>query len=180
MPMDQSIVTLKAALLAALADGELERSAQLLNTVEDAVTSALSSGDVARLVSARGQTSRLRRAASAVAPQWDGLAQLVSYDRLLASAITGLQLALRRGQGAAVPDDVRQAASRAAPKLTIREQVLKVLDDKPRRPVEIMERTGIGKRQTQRALGELVKNGKARPVIAASADDRSAFYQRIA
>lgn len=43
-----------------------------------------------------------------------------------------------------------------------------------------MQRTGVGKRQTQRALGELVKSGQARPVIAASADDRSAFYQRVA
>ncbi|MTD47432.1 hypothetical protein GKE82_25535 [Conexibacter sp. W3-3-2] len=178
--MDQAVIALKPALVNALTGCELERSQELLGTVEEAVSVALSSGDVSHLVSVRGQTSRLRRAASAAAPEWDGLAQMVTYDRLLAAAITGLQLALRREQGAAVPEDVRRAARSAAPKLTIREQVLKALDDKPRRPLEIMQRTGVGKRQTQRALGELVKSGQARPVIAASADDRSAFYQRVA
>jgi hypothetical protein len=54
------------------------------------------------------------------------------------------------------------------------------LDDKPRRPVELGQRTGVPKRQLQRALGELVAADKARPVPTAAEDDRAAFYQRVA
>lgn len=162
--------------------GESRRAAaeEVLAAVEGAADRALSSGDVSQLVAVRGQLARLRRAAAAADPEWDGALRMLTYDRMLGSAVTGLQLALRREQGASIPDDVRQAASRNAPKLTIREQVLAALDDKPRRPLEIMQRTGVGKRQAQRALGELVRSGKVRTVKVAADDDRAAFYQRVA
>jgi hypothetical protein len=148
--------------------------------LEDEANAALAACELAAIVSIRGRMSRLRRAAAAADPQWEGLQRMFVLDRALGSAVTGLQLAQRRELPVPIPERVTEAAERPAPRPTIRQRVLKALDDKPRRPVELGQRAGLPKRQLQRALGELVAAGKARPVAAATEDNRAAFYQRVA
>jgi hypothetical protein len=178
--MAETLTSLRRSLVDALADGRSDDAAQVLGALEDEVNAALASGELAAIVSIRGRMSRLRRAAAAADPQWDGVQRMLVLDRALGSAVTGLQLALRRELPVPIPGDIAEAAERPAPRPTIRQRVLDALDDKPRRPVELGQRTGVPKRQLQRALGELVAAGKARAVAAAAEDDRAAFYQRVA
>lgn len=178
--MVEMLTSLRRPLVDALTDGRGDDAAQVLVTLEDEANAALATGELAAIVSARGQLSRLRRAAATVDPQWGGVQQMLVLDRALGSAVTGMQLALRRELPAPIPEHVAEAASRRPPRPTVRQRVLNALDDKPRRPIELGERTGVPKRQLQRALGELVAAGKAQPVVAAAEDERAAFYQRIA
>ena len=178
--MTETLTRPRRALLDALAAERTDDAAQLLGALEDEANAALASGELAAIVSIRGRMSRLRRAAAAVDPHWEGVQRMLVLDRALGSAVTGLQLALRRELPLPIPAHVTDAANRPAARSTVRQRVLNALDDKPRRPVELGERSGVPKRQLQRALGELVAAGKARPVEAAAEDDRAAFYQRVA
>jgi hypothetical protein len=178
--MAGTMTSLRRSLVDALADGRSDDAAQVLGALEDEVNAALAGGELAAIASIRGRMSRLRRAAATADPHWEGVRRMLVLDRALGSAVTGLQLALRRELPVPIPEHVTEAAERPAPRLTIRQRVLNALDDKPRRPVELGQRTGVPKRQLQRALGELVASGKARPVAAAAEDDRAAFYQRVA
>jgi predicted Rossmann fold nucleotide-binding protein DprA/Smf involved in DNA uptake len=178
--MTETLSSLRRSLTDALTDGRSDDAAQMLGDLEDEANAALAAGELAAIVSIRGRMSRLRRAAATVDAQWDGVQRMLVLDRALGSALTGMQLALRRELPVPIPERVTEAAERHAPRPTIRQRVLNALDDKPRRPVELGQRTGVPKRQLQRALGELVAAGKARPVAAAAEDDRAAFYQRVA
>ncbi len=178
--MTDTLGSLRRSLTEALAEGRGDAAAQILGAVEDEANAALAAGELAAIVSIRGRMSRLRRAAATTDPQWDGVQRMLVLDRALGSAVTGLQLALRRELPVPIPEHVTEAAERPAPRPTIRQRVLNGLDDKPRRPIELGRRTGVPKRQLQRALGELVATGKARTVAAAAEDDRAAFYQRMA
>jgi hypothetical protein len=172
--------SLRHSLVDALADGRSDDATRVLGALEDEANAALAAGELAAIVSIRGRMSRLRRAAVGADPQWEGVQRMLVLDRALGSAVTGLQLAFRRELPVPIPERVTEAAERPDPRPTIRQLVLNALDDKPRRPVELGQRTGVSKRQLQRALGELVAAGKARPVAAAVEDNRAAFYQRVA
>lgn len=177
--MAKTLITLRRSLTQALTEGRSDDAMQVLRALEDEANQALAAGELAGIVSIRGRMSRLRRVAAAADPQWEGLQRMLVLDRALGSAVTGLQLALRRELPVPIPDHVIEAAERPVPRLTIRQRVLDALDDKPRRPIELGQRTGVPKRQLQRALGELVSTGKVRPVVAAAEDNRAAFYQRV-
>jgi hypothetical protein len=178
--MAETITSLRRSLLGALADGRGDEAARVLGALEDEANAALAAGELAAIVSARGRLSRLRRAAATVEPDWEGVQRMLVLDRALGSAATGLQLVLRRELPAPLPVHVIEAVERPTPRLTIRQRVLDALDDQPRRPVELGQRTGVPKRQLQRALRELIAAGKARPVATAAEDKRAAFYQRVA
>jgi hypothetical protein len=178
--MAETFTSLRRSLVDALADGRSDDATQVLGALEERANAALEAGEPAAIVSIRGRMSRLRRAAAAADPKWEGVQRMLVLDRALGSAVTGLQLVLRRELPVPIPQHVTEAAERPAARLTIRQRVLNALDDKPRRPVELGQRTGVPKRQLQRALGELVAAGKARPVAEAAEDDRAAFYQRVA
>jgi hypothetical protein len=178
--MSGMLKSLRRPLVDALADGRDDDAAQVLVALEDEANAALAKGELAAVVSARGQLSRLRRAAATADPEWDGIQRMLVLDRVLGSTVTGMQLALRRELPVPIPEHVIEAANRRPPRPTVRQLVLNALDDKPRRPVELGQRTGVPKRQLQRALGELVEAGKAQTVVAAAEDARAAFYQRIA
>lgn len=169
----------RQTLVEALSDGRCAEADGVLDQLEDEANDALAAGQLDQLVSLRGRTSRLRRAAAAIDAEWQGVGRMQTLDRALDSAITGLQLALRREQPVPIPERVATASRRPAARPTVRERVLAALDDKPRRPTEITSRTGIEKRQLQRALGELVAGGKARIVDVGAEDGRAAFYQRV-
>ena len=175
-----SLTSLRRTLIEALEASRYADADRLLGGLEDEANGALADGRLEGIVSIRGRMSRLRRAAVATDPEWSGISRMQALDRALGSAITGLQLALRREQPLPIPERVATAARRGAARPTVRERVLAALDDKPRRPFEITSRTGIGKRQLYRALGELVASGKARTVDTGTEDGRAAFYQRMA
>jgi len=178
--MAELLKSLRRPLVDALTNGRGNDAAQVLAMLEDEANAALAAGELAAIVSARGQLSRLRRAAVTADPHWKGAQHMLVLDRALGSAVTGMQLALRRELSVPIPEHVTEAASRRPPRPTVRQRVLNALDDKPRRPIELGQRTGVPKRQLQRALGELVAAGRAQTVVAAAEDDRAAFYQRIA
>jgi predicted Rossmann fold nucleotide-binding protein DprA/Smf involved in DNA uptake len=177
--MPDMLKSFRRSLVDALTDGRRDDAAQVLATLEDESNAALAAGELASIVSARGQLSRLRRAAATADPQWEGVQQMRVLDRALGSAVTGMQLALRRELPVPIPEHVIEAARRRPPRPTVRQRVLNALDDKPRRPIELGRRTGVPKRQLQRALGELVEAGKAQTVVAAAEDARAAFYHRV-
>lgn len=172
--------SLRHSLMEALGDGRSDDAARVLGVLEDEANAALAAGELKVIASVRGRLSRLRRAAVDAHPDWEGVQRMLVLDRALGSAITGLQLALRRELPVPLPGHVAEAAERPTPRPTIRQRVLDGLDDKPRRPMELGQRTGVSKRQLHRALRELVAGGLARPIAAASQDDRAAFYQRVA
>lgn len=174
------MTSLRRSLVEALGDGRGEEASKILQSLEDEANAALAGGDLAPIISIRGRMSRLRRAAAAADPEWAGFERMLVLDRALGSAVTGLQLALRRELPVPIPRQVAEAAGRPAPRATVRQRVLDALDDKPRRPIDLRQRTGVPKRQLQRALSELVAAGKVRPVAAAAEDERAAFYQRVA
>lgn len=174
-----SQTSLRRSLVEALGDGRNDDAVQVLGVLEEEANAALATGELAAIVAIRGRMSRLRRAAAATDPAWEGLGRMKVLDRALGSAVTGLQLALRRELPVPIPDQVAETANRPAPRPTIRQCVLNALDDKPRRPTELGQLTGVSKRQLLRALGELVAAGKARTVAAVTEDDRAAFYQRV-
>lgn len=166
------------ALPDALAEGNHAEADRMLQALEDEASNVLTEGQLDGLVAVRGRVSRLRRVALDTDPTWAGIARMRALDRMLGSAVTGLALVLRRQQPVEIPERVAAAAQGPPSRPTARERVLAALDDKPRRPVELSSRTGIGKRQLHRALGELVASGKAHAVSSAAEDDRAAFYKR--
>ena len=178
--MPEMLKSLRRPLVDALTDGRGDDAAQVLVTLEDEANAALAAGELAAIVSARGQLSRLRRVAATADPQWEGVQRMLVLDRALGSAVTGMQLALCRELPVPIPEHVIEAASRRPPRPTVRQRVLNALDDKPRRPIELGQRTGVPTRQLQRALGDLVDAGKAQTVVAAAEDAREACYQRVA
>jgi hypothetical protein len=175
----ETLTSVRRTLIEALSARRYRDADRLLSALEDEANAALAEGELERIVSTRGRMSRLRRVAAGADPDWPGVQRMLTLDRALGSAVTGLQLALRRGQRLPVPERVAAAGRGRAGTPTVRARVLAALDDKPRRPVELLSRTGIGKRQLQRALGELVASGKARAVHSAADDDRASFYQRV-
>lgn len=177
--MTEVLTSLRHSLIEALTDGRSDDAAEMLSLLEDEANAALAAGELPRIVSIRGRISRLRRAAMTADSRWEGIQRMLVLDRALGSAVTGMQLALRREMPAPLPTRIAEAAERPTPRPTIRQRVLDALDDKPRRPIELTQRTGVPKRQLQRALSELVCDGKARPVATAGEDQRAAFYQRI-
>jgi hypothetical protein len=179
--MGATRTSLRTTLTEALSAHRYEDAAVVLEALEAEANQALAGGEIEALVSIRGRMSRLRRAAAAEDANWPGLDRMCAVDRTLGAAVTGLQLALRREQPLEVPERVARAARpRRTSRPTVRERALAALDDKPRRPVEIMTSTGIGKRQLFRALNELVERGQARPIGTAAGDERASFYQRVA
>jgi hypothetical protein len=137
------MTSLRRSLVDALADGRSDDAAQVLGALEDEANAALAAGELATIASIRGRTSRLRRATAAADPHWEGVQRMLVLDRALGSAVAGVQLALRRELPVPIPEHVTEAAERPAPRLTIRQRVLNALDDKPRRPVELGQRTGV-------------------------------------
>ncbi len=177
--MVEMLRSLRRPLIDALEEERDDDATQVLAKLEDQANAALATGELAAIVSARGQLSRLRRAAVTADPQWQGVQRMLLLDRALGSAITGMQLALRRELPVPIPEHVSDAANQRSPPPTIRQLVLNALDDKPRRPIDLGQRTGVSKRQLQRALRELVATGRAQTVVGAVEDARAAFYQRV-
>jgi hypothetical protein len=83
---------------------------QQLRALEDKANAALAAGEPTEIVSIRGRMARLRRAAEATDPQWDGVKRMLLLDRALVSAVTGIQLALRRERPVPIPEHVAKAA----------------------------------------------------------------------
>lgn len=88
--------SLRLSLVDALTGGRVGDATQILGALEDEATAALATGELAAITSIRGRLLRLRRAAAAVDSHWEGVQRMLALDRVLGSAITVLQLAMRR------------------------------------------------------------------------------------
>jgi hypothetical protein len=94
--MSGTLNSLGQRVLVALGDGAEADAYRVVRELEDEASAALAGGELAAIVSARGRIARLRRAVTAVAADWSGVERMLVLDRALGSAVTGLQLALRR------------------------------------------------------------------------------------